>query len=227
LRICLRENKSQGWVADFLATQHFSIYVGLRWSYNPPTTLFFKKIQVNRDYFVIFVKRKLISAGIVLVMLGWSAVGVAGVAHYLPGVFNTRDFFVPEKVGVYTALYLGNYSTNTLKDNKGSNINNATFVGPAGNTLTANLNTKIDLNIISPVIMWNPGYKILGADYAMYISIPFTSTSVGAALDAFTNINLEEQASFRGTSISGSNSTIGLNDIYVLKFPKNSSGHHA
>ena len=165
---------------------------------------------------MIFVKRKLISAGIVLVMLGWSAVGVAGVGHYLPGMFNTRDFFVPEKEGVYTALYLGNYLTNTLKDKNGNNTNNAVFEGPAGNKLTANLDTHIDLNIISPVFMWNTGYKIFGADYAMYIALPFTSTSVGATLSAFSNINLEQQANFRGTSVSGSNNgTIGLNDIYV------------
>lgn len=44
--------------------------------------------------------------------LGWSMSGMAGVSHFIPGMMNIRDFLVPEKEGVYAALYLGNYSVN-------------------------------------------------------------------------------------------------------------------
>lgn len=63
--------------------------------------------------------------------------------------------------------------------------------------------------------MWNTGYKILGADYALYIALPFTNTSVGASLSAFSNISIAQQTAFRGGSVSGSNSSIGLSDIYL------------
>lgn len=138
---------------------------------------------------------------------------------------NSRDFFVPEKEGVYTALYLANYSADKLKDKNGNTVDTATFTAnrnlgpngqiPAGVTFTADLDVKLDLNIISPAFIWNSGYKILGADYAMAIFLPFTSTSVDVALNTLTDINIGALNFSRRTAVSGSSSTIGISDIYV------------
>jgi hypothetical protein len=157
------------------------------------------------------------------IVLAWSIPGVAGVSHFLPGLMNIRDFLVPEKEGVYAALYLGNYSTDTLKDQNGNSIDKATFQAsgslgpgiPAGIKVTADLNTNVDMYLIAPTFVWNTGYKLLGADYAMLISLPIANTSIGAALDTFTNINLANQAASMGKQLSVSDSAFNLSDIYV------------
>jgi len=157
------------------------------------------------------------------VMLTWSIAGVAGVSHFLPGMMNIRDFLVPEKEGVYAALYLGNYSTSKLKDNHGNTIDTATFQAgtslgpgvPAGARITANLDTNVDMYLIAPTFVWNTGYKFLGADYAMLISLPFANTTVGAALDALTDIRLADQAVSLKKQLSVSDSAFEISDIFV------------
>lgn len=66
-------------------------------------------------------------AAIASIMLAWSMSGVARGSHFVPGMMNVRDFLAPEKEGVYAALYLGNYSTDKLKDKNGNIIDTATF----------------------------------------------------------------------------------------------------
>lgn len=162
-------------------------------------------------------------AALASVALAWSMSGVAGVSHFLPGMMNIRDFLVPEKEGVYAALYLGNYSTNTLKDQNGNTIDKATFqtsrsMGPgipAGTKFTADLDTNVDMFLIAPTFVWNTGYKILGADYAMLISLPFANTSVGAALDTLTNTNLAIRDASMGKALSVNDSAFSISDIFV------------
>jgi hypothetical protein len=170
-----------------------------------------------------FMKHFLRRVAIASATLAWSASGIAGVGHYLPGMMNIRDFFVPEKEGVYAALYLGNYSADKLKDKNGNNIETATFqanrnLGPgisAGLSITANLDAKVDMDLIVPTFVWNTGYKVLGADYAMLISLPFANTSVGASLSTLTNISLANRAVSAGRSLSADDSAIDISDIYV------------
>jgi len=153
----------------------------------------------------------------------WPMSGFGGVSHFLPGMMNIRDFLVPEKEGVYAALYLGNYSTSELKDNQGNTINTATFqasgnVGPgipAEASITANIDANVDMFLIAPTLVWNSGYQILGADYAMLISIPIANTSIGAALDTLTDINLANQAVSANKQLSVDDSAFNISDIFV------------
>lgn len=173
-------------------------------------------------------------AAIASVMLAWSLSGVAGVSHFVPGMMNVRDFLVPEQEGVYAALYLGNYSTDTLKDKNGNSIDTATFQAskslgpgiPAGVKITANLDTNVDMYLIAPTFVWNTGYKFLGADYAMLISLPFANTSVGASLDTLTNINLANQAVSMGKNLSVDDSAFDVSDIYVQPILLGWHGEH-
>lgn len=155
--------------------------------------------------------------------LTWSISGIAGMSHYLPGMMNIRDFLVPEKEGVYAALYLGHYSTAELTDKHGNAIDSATFqvsktLGPgipASASITANIDSEVDMYLIAPTFVWNTGYQILGADYAMLISIPFANTSLGASLDTLTNINLANRAASLNKQLSVDDSAFNISDIFV------------
>lgn len=155
--------------------------------------------------------------------LSWPITSVAGASHFLPGMMHIRDFLVPEKEGVYAALYLGNYSTSELTDKHGNAIDSATFQAsktlgpgiPAGASITANIDAHVDMYLIAPTLVWNTGYQILGADYAMLISIPFANTSIGAALDTLTDINLANRAATLNKRLSVDDSAFNISDIFV------------
>ncbi|MGZ8226289.1 MAG: SphA family protein [Methylococcaceae bacterium] len=168
------------------------------------------------------------------VTLAWSISGVAGVSHFIPGMMNVRDFLVPEKEGLYTAIYLGNYSTDQLKDKNGNSIDTATFQAskslgpgiPAGVKITANLDANVDMYLIAPTFVWNTGYKFFGADYAMLISLPFANTSVGAALETLTDINLANQAVSMSKKLSVDDSAFNISDIFVQPLMLGWHGKH-
>lgn len=172
-------------------------------------------------------KHFLCRAGALSLLLPWATPGFAGIGHYIPGMMNVRDFLVPEQPGMYAALYLGNYSTDKLKDKNGNPIDKATFeakknigpgIGPgipAGLKFTADLDASVDMYLISPTFIWNSGYKILGADYAMLMALPFANTSVGAALSTLTNISLAGRAVSMGKDLSVNDSSFNISDIYI------------
>lgn len=166
--------------------------------------------------------------------LNWSIPGVAGVSHFLPGMMNIRDFLVPEKEGVYAALYLGNYSTSELHGKQGNTIESATYQAnkslgpgiPAGASVTANIDANVDMYLIAPTLVWNTGYQVLGADYAMLISIPFANTSIGAALDTLTDIKLANRAVSLNKRLSVDDSAFNISDIFVQPFWLGWHGKH-
>ena len=166
--------------------------------------------------------------------LTWSIAGSAGVSHFLPGMMNIRDFLVPEKKGVYAALYLGNYSTSELTDQHGNAIDSATFTAsktlgpgiPAGASITANIDANVDMYLLAPTFVWNTGYRILGADYAMLMSIPFANTSVGASMDTMTNINLANQAATFNKRLGVDDSAFDISDIFVQPLMLGWHGKH-
>jgi hypothetical protein len=155
--------------------------------------------------------------------LAWSMSGVAGVSHFVPGMMNIRDFLVPEKEGVYAALYLGNYSTGKLKDKNGNTIDTAEFHAnrdlgpgiPAEVDITADIDANVEMYLIAPTFVWNTGYQLFGADYAMLVSLPFANTSVGAALDTLTDIRLAERSVTLGKSLAVDDSAFEISDIFV------------
>lgn len=157
----------------------------------------------------------------------WPDAGMAGGGHFMPSMWNMRDFFVPEKPGIYTALYLGQYSTDKLKDKHGNTIDKASFekdkrVGPGigpgipvGAKFTANLDASFDMGLVAPVVIWNTGYQIFGADYAMFIALPFANTSIGASLDTVTNVNIGRRSVSRGRSLAVDDSTFDIADMMI------------
>jgi hypothetical protein len=142
-------------------------------------------------------------------------------------MMNIRDFLVPEQPGMYAALYLGNYSTDKLKDKNGNTVDKATFEAstvlgeqlglgiPAGIEFSADLDVSVDMYLIAPAFMWNSGFKILGADYAMFVALPFANTTIGASLDTLTNVNLGRFAASQGIALAVDDSAFDISDIFV------------
>ncbi len=132
----------------------------------------------------------------VLAMAGPAHAGQLG--HYFPGAFNVRDYIMPDK-GVYAAVYAIYYDSHSLRDASGDEISS---VSVAGRTL--NVDTDLSLYSIAPAALWNSGWKILGAEYGAFVSVPFGGPSLGVALSTPT-----------GSGIDSDTSAFGLQDLYV------------
>jgi hypothetical protein len=95
-------------------------------------------------------------------LLAVSAVGPAyagQLGHYFPGSFNIRDYVMPDK-GVYAAVYTIHYASDSLRNASGDDISSVSLAGR-----TVNVDTDLSLYSISPTVIWNSGWKILGPEY--------------------------------------------------------------
>ncbi len=96
--------------------------------------------------------------------------------HYMPGVPNIRDFFVPEP-GFYYAQYHYLYSTDTLKNRNGDEVGSLTRTGPRGAT-TVTVDPDVDVFALAPTLIWVSPWQVLGARYGAYIAPSFADGSV-------------------------------------------------
>jgi hypothetical protein len=126
-------------------------------------------------------------------------VGAGELGHYVPGLLNIRDTILPPK-GLYAAVYNYYYTADDFRDANGNKA--GTVTGPGGRTVT--LDVDVDAYSIAPAILWNPGFKILGAEYGVFAPIPFGGPSIQVHL-----------ASQTGAGIEADDSAFGLQDIYV------------
>lgn len=118
--------------------------------------------------------------------------------HFLPGGFNIRDYLLPDK-GVYAALYSIYYGSTDLRDAGGNQISSVNV--PRG---TVTVDVDLDLYSLLPAVLWNSGWKILGAEYGAYIGVPFGGPSLAVALGTAT-----------GFGIDADTSAFGLQDLVV------------
>jgi hypothetical protein len=108
-----------------------------------------------------------------MVLLGVGVLGTGGEAgelgHYAPALFNIRDFIMPAQ-GVYGALYGAYYIPNDFRNRHGDEVDAVTI---RGRRLA--LDVDLDLYSIAPAVLWNTGWKVIGADYGMIGTLPFGS----------------------------------------------------
>jgi hypothetical protein len=137
-----------------------------------------------------------------LFVLGFYGFGSADeLGHYSAGLMNIRDFVQPDP-GNYFLLYNLYYSTDTLKDKNGNNINSI----PVGDA-TINLDVDVDSWVTVPTYVHVTEKKILGANYAFLVSQPFGNTSFQAALEFETILP--------GLGKKIDESSYGFGDTYV------------
>jgi hypothetical protein len=131
-----------------------------------------------------------------MVLLSTGALGTRGEAgelgHYVPSLFNVRDFVMPPK-GVYVALYSLYYTSDEFRDRHGNEVNSVTI-----RQRTLDLDVDLDLYSLAPAVLWNTGFKILGADYGMIGALPFGGPSVQASLALGPDLGIEADESAFG-----------------------------
>jgi hypothetical protein len=143
-----------------------------------------------------------------VLMLGISAAPVtaeaAEISHFVPGVMNIRDYFVPEP-GFYGALYNYYYTTDRLNDRHGDEVDSVTVNPGPGPGLTIDVDVDVDLYALAPGLIWVSNWRILGAKYAAYVAPSFSTTSISANLSVATGI---------GGSIDN-DPDMGVGDLFV------------
>ncbi len=118
------------------------------------------------------------------------------IGHYYPGVLGMRDIIMPPK-GFYTIYYNPIYGSNDLRNAHGGKISHFSesvsetkFLDVHGQqvplTLSANLSADIKTAMMFTteqlLLLWVPGWKFLGADYAMLIAPSLGYVSIKAKL---------------------------------------------
>ncbi|MFH0985343.1 MAG: transporter [Candidatus Omnitrophota bacterium] len=118
--------------------------------------------------------------------------------HYYPGVPGMRDIVVPPK-GFYAIYYNPIYGSNDLRDARGKKLSHFSksesrteFLNVEGKqiplTLSANLSADIStamrFTTQQLLLLWVPGWKFLGADYAMLVAPSLGYVSLKAKIKA-------------------------------------------
>jgi len=147
------------------------------------------------------VRRSFILAIIVAVIITTGTARAGELGHYNPGVYNIRDFVIPEP-GFYGLLYNYFYTSDKLNDKNGNKIDTVTI-----RRGEATLKTTMDIDIYAlvPVFMWSSPCEFLGARYTAYISPSFATSSLGASLNASNGRGISREI----------DSSFGVGDLFV------------
>ncbi len=118
--------------------------------------------------------------------------------HYYPGVLGMRDIITPPK-GFYALYYNPIYGSNDLRDAHGKEISHFSKSGSETRylnvegqqipvTLSGNLSADVSTAMVFTtqqiLLTWVPGWKFLGADYAMILAPSLGYVSLKAKLRA-------------------------------------------
>jgi hypothetical protein len=135
--------------------------------------------------------------------------------HYLPGVYNIRDFALPA-AGYYPMIYTYGYLTDDLRNSSGDRVDSVTIQGPGGRVSTT-LNVGIDVNLfaMAPTLVWVPKWKFFGVKYGIMISPSFANASLSGLLSV---------AERSGQSVHTAQFNIG--DTFVVPFWLDWTGKH-
>jgi len=160
---------------------------------------------------------------ITLMTVATLAVGAqAGeLGHYMPGVLNIRDFFVPEP-GFYYAQYHYLYSTDTLKNRNGDEVGSLSRTGPLGTT-TVSADVDVDVFALAPAFLWSSPWKVLGARYGAYIVPTFADGSAQVSLSAARSGRFLDGGFSRSLE---ADTGFGVGDLFVQPLWLGWSGKH-
>ncbi len=125
-------------------------------------------------------------------------------AHYAPGVYNIRDFYIPDP-GFYTLMYAPYYHTGQYKDSNGNTVNSVSGISVRGRLVTLGFATDVDVETISPEFLWVPRWTIPGGGkFGAYVAPQFANSNVSASLETVT-----------GRDVSSNHSQFAAGDLYV------------
>jgi hypothetical protein len=140
---------------------------------------------------------------------------VAEIGHFVPGLLNMRDYFMPPEAGVYLAAYNYYYKTDRRNDNDGDKIQSLSINPGPGPGISATIDVDIDLYALAIPIIWASEWKVLGARYGALVA------------PSFANASLEADLSIgRSRGGSADNESFGVADPFVEPIWLDWSGKH-
>jgi hypothetical protein len=139
------------------------------------------------------------------VLLGAPTLARAGDAgHFVGGMMDIRDYFVPPDPGFYGAVYNYFYTSDRFNDQNGNKVSSVTISPGPGPGVTVNVSLDLDMYVLAPALIWVSPWKVLGARYAAYVAPTFANASFDAAA-----------TTVRGRGGSVSESTFAPGDLFV------------
>lgn len=147
----------------------------------------------------------------VVLVLGLSSSARAfELSHYMGGMVNVDDFFIPPpEAGQFIyAQYNVYYGTDTIRDGNGDKVDKVTFTDRRGQTHTVDVDFSLDAFYLVPAFIWSPKFTILGARFGAFAALPVGNPSIAADLSTVLSPRRE-----LGASIDDSTWDIG--DLYV------------
>jgi hypothetical protein len=145
-------------------------------------------------------RRKIFALGTLILLAAISTMtAFAGeIGHFVPGVANIRDLSVPPP-GFYGVLYNYGYSTTRINDAHGQKVSSVT-IGGRPFAVSADVNVYA----LAPTFIWSAKKKVLGAQYAAFLSPSFSNASINGML-----------SSESGAGRSASTGQFNIGDIFV------------
>lgn len=135
---------------------------------------------------------------VLMMMLVTQSAFAGTLGHYYPGVLGMRDIITPPK-GFYALYYNPIYGSNDLRDAKGKELSHFSksssetrFINVPGQQVPVQLSGNLSADIKTAMIFtteqllltWVPGWKFLGADYAMILAPSLGYVSIKAKVKA-------------------------------------------
>ncbi len=115
--------------------------------------------------------------------LGLAAPHVAGaVGHYVPGLPNARDLFVPPP-GLYLVDYTYWYHADTFKNRNGTTVDSFPVNVPGQDPRRFSLDTDVNQLALVPTLVWAPDWEFHGVRWAAYAAQAFANVSLKAAVN--------------------------------------------
>lgn len=113
-------------------------------------------------------KRRARSWAALCLALALGTPGIAqGVGHYVPGLPNSRDDFLPPP-GLYFVTYGYWYHTDTFKDRHGVTVDSLTVNVPGQGRRRFALDTRLNQGLLVPTLVWAPDRSFHGVRWAAY-----------------------------------------------------------
>jgi hypothetical protein len=108
--------------------------------------------------------------------------GSAEIGHYVPGLLNIRDYFLPPAAGIWGVAYNYYYSTDRRNNEDGDEISSIVVDPGIGPGIPVSLDVDLDLYALALPVIWVSDFKVLGARYGAFVAPTFANASVEAAL---------------------------------------------
>jgi hypothetical protein len=138
-----------------------------------------------------------------LLLAAGASVRAADSGHYVGGLMDIRDYFMPDP-GFYAAIYNYFYNSDRYNDQSGHRVSSISINPGPGAGVPVDVSFNLHMYALVPAFIWVSPWEILGAKYGAYAAPTFANASIDNAV--YTS------GGFGG---SGSASTFAMGDFFA------------